>query len=45
MIIRNAQIQFAHAHELKEEYRQKETLFTQRPDNEDGGYKVGLVKG
>lgn len=36
MIIRNAQIQFAHAHELKEEYRQKETLFTQRPDNEDG---------
>lgn len=36
MIIQNANIQFAHAHQLKEEYKQKETLLTQRPDNEDG---------
>ena len=36
MIIQNAKIQFAHAHELKEEYRQKETLFTQRPEAPDG---------
>lgn len=36
MIIQNANIQFAHGHHLKEEYKQRESLLTQRPDNEDG---------
>lgn len=36
MIIQNANIQFASAHELKKEFQQKETLLTQRPNNEDG---------
>lgn len=44
MIIQNANIQFASAHDLKKEFKQKETLLTQRPDNQDGsqGERVTL---